>query len=104
MIKLDQKADILMKYFRENMSQRAIAKEMKVSRTTVRKYIKDYETKCEKVEELANKLAEEEYLKSFKDDDIVFIFEYSDNDGSLGCAMEFGGLFNNVKHISISHH
>jgi transposase len=52
-IKLDQKADILMKYFRENMSQRAIAKEMKVSRTTVRKYIKDYETKCEKVEELA---------------------------------------------------
>ncbi|MSU00725.1 helix-turn-helix domain-containing protein, partial [Tissierella pigra] len=39
MIKLDQKAEILMKYFRENMSQRAIAREMKVSRTTVRKYI-----------------------------------------------------------------
>ena len=47
MIKLDQKAEILMKYFRENMSQRAIAKEMKISRTTVRKYIKDYEAKSE---------------------------------------------------------
>lgn len=42
-----------MKYFRENKSQRAIAKEMKISRTTVRKYIKDYESKCEEVEKLA---------------------------------------------------
>ena len=53
MIKLDQKAEVLMKYFRENKSQRAIAKEMKISRTTVRKYIKDYESKCEEVEKLA---------------------------------------------------
>lgn len=35
------------------MSQRAIAREMKVSRTTVRKYIRDYEGKCEEIEELA---------------------------------------------------
>lgn len=53
MIKLDQKAEILMKYFRENMSQRAIAREMKVSRTTVRKYINDYESKCGEIEKLA---------------------------------------------------
>ena len=42
-----------MKYFRENMSQREIAREMKVSRTTVRKYINDYESKCEEIEALA---------------------------------------------------
>ena len=54
MIKLDQKAEVLMKYFRENKSQRSIAKDMKISRTTVRKYIKDFENKCEQVEELAN--------------------------------------------------
>ncbi len=53
MIKLDQKADALMKYFRENMSQRAIAREMKISRTTVRKYINDYESKSEEIKELA---------------------------------------------------
>ena len=29
MIKLDQKAEILMKYFRENISQRAVAREIK---------------------------------------------------------------------------
>jgi transposase len=52
-IKLDQKADALMKYFRENMSQRAIAREMKISRTTVRKYINDYESKSEEIKELA---------------------------------------------------
>lgn len=53
MIKLDQKAEILMKYFRENISQRAIAKEMKVSRTTIRKYIRDYESKYEEIEGLS---------------------------------------------------
>ena len=41
-----------MKYFRDNLSQRAIAKEMKVSRTTVRKYIRDYEAKLEEIDEL----------------------------------------------------
>ena len=54
-MKLEQKAEILMKYFRENMSRRAIAKEMKVSRTTVRKYIKDYESKYEEIDFLFQK-------------------------------------------------
>jgi DNA-binding Lrp family transcriptional regulator len=49
---LDQKADILMKYFRENKSQRAIARELGISRTTVQKYIKDFKTKHEKLMEL----------------------------------------------------
>ena len=35
------------------MSQRAIAREMKISRTTVRKYINDYESKSEEIKELA---------------------------------------------------
>ena len=41
MITLDQKAEILLKYFRENKSQRAISKELGISRTTVQKYIND---------------------------------------------------------------
>lgn len=53
MLKLDQKADVLMKYFRENKSQREIAREMKLSRTTIRKYINEYESKSEEIEELA---------------------------------------------------
>ena len=39
---MDQKADILMKYFRENKSQRAIARELGISRTTVQKSINDF--------------------------------------------------------------
>ncbi|NCD07500.1 MAG: IS21 family transposase [Spirochaetia bacterium] len=49
MIDLDQKAEILMKYFRENKSQRKISNELGISRTTVQKYIKDFETKQEKL-------------------------------------------------------
>lgn len=52
MIKLDQKAEILIKYFRENKSQRAISKELGISRTTVKKYINDFESKYEALEEL----------------------------------------------------
>lgn len=53
MLELDQKADVLMKYFRENKSQRAIAREMKLSRTTIRKYINEYESKSQEIEEVA---------------------------------------------------
>ena len=38
MIELDQKAEILMQYFRENKSQRAISRDMKKFRDTVSKY------------------------------------------------------------------
>ena len=46
---MDQRAEMLMKYFRENKSQRTIARELGISRTTVRKYIKDFESKHEKL-------------------------------------------------------
>ncbi|HSH36459.1 IS21 family transposase [Schnuerera sp.] len=52
MIRLDQKAEILMKYFRENKSQRTISRELGISRTTVQKYIKEFESKNEALREL----------------------------------------------------
>lgn len=42
-----------MKYFRENKSQRKISNELGISRTTVQKYIKDFETKQEKLNTLS---------------------------------------------------
>jgi hypothetical protein len=44
-----------------------------------------------------------EYIKDNKGA-FVYTFEYSDNDGSLGCAMEHGGLFDALKHHRISRH
>lgn len=49
---MDQKAEILIKYFRENKSQRTISKELKLSRTTVAKYINEFESKNETLREL----------------------------------------------------
>jgi hypothetical protein len=37
-------------------------------------------------------------------DEVVYIFEYSDNDGDYFNALEHGGLFDNLKHIRISKH
>lgn len=50
---MDQKAEILMKYFRENISQRDISDELKISRTTVSKYINEFETKHNALVDLA---------------------------------------------------
>lgn len=49
---MEQKAEILMRYFREGKSQRAIGRELKISRTTVQKYIKEYESKYEMIKGL----------------------------------------------------
>jgi hypothetical protein len=35
---------------------------------------------------------------------VLYCFEYSDNDGSYGSALEHGGLFENLKHITASNH
>ena len=35
---------------------------------------------------------------------VLYIFEFSDNDGSYNSALEHGDLFNKVKHIRISKH
>ncbi len=52
MIGLDQKAEILLGFFRENKSQREISRELKISRETVSKYIKEFESKNEHLNEL----------------------------------------------------
>lgn len=53
MIRLDQKAEILLRYFRENKSQRQISRELNISRTTVQKYIKEFEKQNTKLQELS---------------------------------------------------
>ncbi len=42
-----------MKYFRENKSQRQISKELRISRTTVSKYINEFESKYNTLDDLA---------------------------------------------------
>jgi len=34
----------------------------------------------------------------------VYVFSYSDNNGSFGCLMEHWGIFNRLNHVTISHH
>ena len=46
-MRLDQKVEILLGYFRENKSQRQISRELGISRTTVQKYIKEYQSRKE---------------------------------------------------------
>jgi len=52
MMRLDQKAEILMKYFREGKSQRKISEELNISRTTVKKYVNEFENKNKELEKL----------------------------------------------------
>lgn len=54
MISLDQKAEILLGYFREHKSQREISRDFKISRDTVSKYIKEFESKNEELMNLAS--------------------------------------------------
>lgn len=50
MIKLKSKQDILIKYFRERLSQRAIVREGGIDRKTVKRYIEEYKTKLLEIE------------------------------------------------------
>ena len=49
-------------------------------------------------------------LKKINGDDVsnesgvLYIFEYSDNDGSYSSALEHGDLFAKLKHVRISKH
>jgi hypothetical protein len=55
---------------------------------------------------LEEKLAKKD-LKAFLAESkgkFVATLSYSDNDGELGCAMEHGDIFDNLKHIVISNH
>ena len=49
---MDKKAEILLKHFRESKSQREISKEIGISRTTVAKYINEFESKYKLLEDL----------------------------------------------------
>ncbi|MFA7412773.1 MAG: IS21 family transposase [Tissierellaceae bacterium] len=51
---MDQKAEILLGYFREHKSQREISRDFKISRDTVSKYIKEFESKNEELMNLAS--------------------------------------------------
>jgi len=61
LIGLDQKAEILLGFFRENKTQREISRDLKISRETVSKYIKEFESKNEHLNEL---IKDEERNKS----------------------------------------
>lgn len=37
-------------------------------------------------------------------DSAIYTFEFSDNEGSYGCALEHGNLFENLPHIQVSRH
>jgi transposase/transposase-like protein len=62
MLRLDQKADILMKYFREGKSQRKISEELNISRTTVKKYVNEFESKNKELEKLKNENEDREKI------------------------------------------
>lgn len=55
---------------------------------------------------LSKKLAEVDLSEFLKDNEGKFItrFTYSDNDGTQSSLMEHSGIFNNLPHITISHH
>lgn len=54
MIRLDQKAEILMRHFRDGDSQRKISDDLKISRTTVRKYIGEVNAKFKELDQLGH--------------------------------------------------
>lgn len=58
---MDQKAEILLGFFRENKTQREISRDLKISRETVSKYFKEFESKNEHLNEL---IKDEERNKS----------------------------------------
>lgn len=81
-------------------------------------YIKDYEKRYDAYdtakEEYAKKKIKEFFntrklklkkINQEKVDDIaIYVFEYSDNDGSYGATLEHGNLFRRLKHVRISKH
>jgi transposase-like protein len=53
MISMDTKQEIIRRYFRENDSERKIARDIQISRKTVKKFLQDY-LQAEKVSKEAN--------------------------------------------------
>lgn len=64
---LNQKQDILLKYFRDGQSQRSIAREVGVDKKTVSSYIKNYERNLEQVLDQNGPLEKGELIQSLID-------------------------------------
>ena len=54
-----------------------------------------FETRKQKLKKINNEQFE---------DSAVYLFYFSDNDGSYGSALEHGDVFGNLKHIKINNH
>jgi hypothetical protein len=61
----------------------------------------EWEAEKREIAEAANKFWNKHRLPK---DHVKYVVSYSDNDGSFGCFMEHGGVFDGLKHIQISHH
>lgn len=67
MIKLKSKQNILIKYFREGLSQRAIAREVGMDRKTVKRYIEEYESKLQEIENSNGEIDKGELIQNLVD-------------------------------------
>ena len=82
-------------------------------------HIKNWDKRWETYKNARNKYAKEKMKEFFNvrklklkkinnelinDEGVLYCFSYADEDGSYGSALEHGGLFNNLKHITVSKH
>ena len=58
----------------------------------------------EKKMELRSKQYVNEFLEGLTDEDYIYIFTYSDNDGEYFCDLEHGNVFEKLEGFQISHH
>ena len=63
---------------------------------------KEYAKEKEEIDKAAAILAEP-FWKANKDK-YLYVVNYSDNEGSMGCVLEHGPTFDRIPHIRISHH
>jgi len=75
-----------------------------------RKFLSDHLERSNKIwkeqqslKDQISKIDAETFIKN-EDDKYICIFEYSDNDGEFGSAMEHGEIFGKLSHIVVSHH
>ena len=64
MMSMDTKQEITRRYFREGDSERKIARDLKISRKTVKKYLQDHLKAQEKSEQDGNTDVLQEYVSS----------------------------------------
>lgn len=76
------------------------------SNEELEKFRNDRNAFYERVENIKQTIAKRRYHENFKDIDMskVFILNYCDEEGDLGCALEHGNLFEKIKYFRCSHH